>query len=314
MGGCCSCQHKGINLDSFAGRIQWALRSGLSFLIAAVLAYYFPEYIAVPFLLPVRVIVAGHRNFGTTMLISQSVYQGLTLICCISTVAYYIPILKPELWWCTLIYYFIIALFLCVILDPHPFARKLALALHSVYVMVIQYKPYPVYFIWETWLEVPMSTVIAAVGVLIPVPIFAYQQLIYAEGNAVLMLKQWLHDMMEYLYHSRDNKIVSEIQRVKLQKYVDRAKRSRQSITGILHVASSYEMVHADNLMIDRQRIQSLLGLHYILVGMHDAAQHLQYDDVHYELFAAIKQPLRLFVAEILRRLEDVSRHNVGAR
>ena len=161
-------------------------------------------------------------------------------------------------------------------------------------------------FFWEVWLMAPMTWVIASIGVLVPVPIFAYQQLVFTELNGARLLKEWLRDMMEYLYHSRDNKIVSKVLWHKLQKYVDEARRSRTSIEKLRGVAAAYEMVHSDNLMVDPKRIQSLLDLHYILVGMHDAVRHLQYDDLHYDLLDAIKQPLKLFVAEILNQLDDV--------
>ena len=311
MGGCSSCQQKGINLDSFHGRIQWSLRCTLTFVISALCAYFFPDYLAVPYLLPLMVLIATRRNFGMTMLVCQGIYQGITLICIISTIAFYIPILKPELWWCTLIYHFLVSLFLCVVLHNKHGARKLALAFQSIYVQIVGFNeneetPEMVYF-WKTWLMVPMTWVIASIGVLVPVPIFAYQQLIFTELDGARILKEWLRDMMEYLYHSRDNKIVSKVQWHKLQKYVDEARRSRASIEKLRRVAAAYEMVHSDNLMIDPKRIQSLLDLHYILVGMHDTVRHLQYDDLHYDLFDAIRRPLKLFVAEILDRLDDIS-------
>merc|ERR1719474_745170 len=64
-------------------------------------------------------------------------------------------------------------------------------------------------------------------------------------------------------------------------------------------------MLDAENLVIDPQRIKYLLSLYYILIGMHDAIGHLQYDQFHYDLLDAIKVPLKQFVDGILERLED---------
>ena len=313
---CSSFLENRLNPDSFHGRIEWSLRAALSFFISALCGYYFEDYIAVPFLLPVLVLVATRSNFGETMHVIQSTYKGTTLICILSTISYFIPVLDDKYWWCTLIYFFIISMLLSVSLSHDSGARKIALAFHAIFTFQIAYNeddsPSNVSFIWEAWLMVPMTLVLASIGVLLPVPIFAYQQLLFAEDNAVRMLRQWLHDMMEYLYHSREDKTASKIQWSKLQKYVDEGRRSRHSINAAHSVSMSHEMVHEDNLMIDSQRIESLLSLHYILVGMHDIVRQLKYDDFHYDLFDAIKQPLRLFVGELLDRMDDINGNNNG--
>ena len=252
------------------------------------------------------------------MIVASGLYRGVTCIAIISTIAFYIPILTPDLWWCVLIYYFIVSMILSVSLAPHHGALMLSLALNAVYTnLVVEFQIFPgtrteqMLLIWKTWSIAVMSCCLATIGVLVPMPVFAYQQLLFAEHNAIRTLRQWLRDLMEYLYHSKENEIVSRIQWAKLQKYVDDAKRSRMSITKTIHIASKFEMLHKNNLMIDPKRIQSLMGLHYIAIEMHDTVRHFKWDDVQYDLFHSIKQPLRLFVAEILDRLNDA--HEQGA-
>ena len=146
-----------LDPHSFSARLEWCGRQSLSFLLSGLFALYFEEFVAIPFLLPILVLVVSNSTFGETMKVSRALYRGSILVCLLSTGFYYVPYINQQHWYLTLLYFFIVSLFLTVTLHQDAAAIKLSLCYHVIFALALAYKEelnYPVSEIWKSWLLV----------------------------------------------------------------------------------------------------------------------------------------------------------------
>ena len=242
-------------------------------------------------------------------------YKGTILIALISTIFYFIPIINNKYWYLTLIYFFIITLFLTVSLHFNAGERRLALAYHVIYTMNINYKienNYHISDIWFSWLLVPMAIILSSIAVLIPFPIFSYQQLLFIEEKSINTIQAWLQEMIKFLQCK--DKIHSKIQLTKLSKYPNQSYNHKNHLYLIYPDAKNFELLNEKNEIINKQRMIILYTMHYVLLAMFDTLQSIQ-TTKNYQFYQClieeIKDSFQIFCQFLLKEcLEKKSMDN----
>ena len=193
---------------SFAWKIEWSIRTVFPFIISAICCIYFAEYLLVPFLLPIIVLVACNASIGTTFFVFTSVHKGGFFVSIISSIFYWIPFANIH-WSFSLIYFFVTSFIFAILLHKNAGSLKIGLAFHVINTLQFATnKDMKFYDIWWLYSVLPITLIICFIGLYLPFfqHNFGTLHVLYCETQlSIKLLQEWVDDMFKFFLNCNIN-------------------------------------------------------------------------------------------------------------
>ena len=196
--------------QSFAWKIEWSIRTVFPFIVSAIFCIYFDEYLIVPFLLPIIVLVVANDSIGKTLFVFTSANKGGFFVSVICSIFYWIPFYSIH-WIFCLIYFFFTSLLFSILLHKNPVSLKIGLALHVINTLQFKtVKNMKFYDIWWLYSVLPIVLIICLISIYFPFFNYNYslKHCLYCEHQSIKLCQMWLKECFQFFLNcncSNDN-------------------------------------------------------------------------------------------------------------